>query len=270
MADRPTAKPEIASQKRVVKLPPAIGDWTAYRPPKILVKKIKSGLYGFDRLSNEELDRVMVIHYRFIQELLKRLKIDLAMGVEFYSFQVEQTTYLNFLRGLSGPIAQAKIQLPNLHDTIQWYCNLNLANSIINHALGSQDMESMSRGLTEAESTVLATAMTEYLPKLTQAFDNVFADPTFIMVGSPDISLDQSVGTTATFVSFSAELSLNDNPTEKIIFGYPGHMLKLLLKSHAEKERVKPLNFSRLPAALLNKISIPVSAILGKTYLSTN
>ncbi|MFA4843958.1 MAG: hypothetical protein WC632_03280, partial [Candidatus Margulisiibacteriota bacterium] len=64
MTERSTTKPEIASQKKVVKLPPAIGDWTTYRAPKILVKKVKTGLYGFDRLSKEELKHLLRIHYR--------------------------------------------------------------------------------------------------------------------------------------------------------------------------------------------------------------
>src|SRR3989344_4948964 len=108
MADRPSSKPEIGSQKRVIKLPPAVGDWTTYRPAPVLVKKIKSGLYGFDRLSREALNQVLLIHYRFTQELLKRLKIDLGLGVEFFSCQADQTTYLNFLRTVSGAVVQGK------------------------------------------------------------------------------------------------------------------------------------------------------------------
>jgi len=270
MAERSASKPEIASQKRVVKLAPAVGDWTNYRPPKVLVKKVKSGLYGFDRLSREELDRILVIHYRFIQEFLKRLKIDLAMGVEFYSCQVEQTTYLNFLRTLSGPVVQGKISIPNLYESVQLICELNLANSIINYSLGSRDIESSSRGLTEAENTVLSTTIIEYLPKFTAAFENVFANPGFTIASSPDITLDPSISASSTFVAFTAEISVNDNPPEKIHFGYPGSMLKALVKTYYEKEKQKPLNFNRLSAAVLGKIFIPVSAVLGKTWLSTS
>src|SRR3989338_4437024 len=104
MAERTLTKPEIAAQKRVIKLPPAIGDWTTYRPPKVLVKKIKTGLYGFDRLSKDELNQVLLIHYRFIHGFLKGLKVDLGMGAELSSCQVEQTTYLNFLRTMAGPL----------------------------------------------------------------------------------------------------------------------------------------------------------------------
>src|SRR3990167_8626028 len=102
-------KPEIASQKRTIKLPPAMGDWTTYRPPKALVKKVKTGLYGFDRLSKKETNQALLIHYRFIQEFFRRLKIDLGLGVELFTVQVEQVTYLNFLRTISGPVVQGKL-----------------------------------------------------------------------------------------------------------------------------------------------------------------
>ena len=270
MADRPSSKPEIGSQKRVIKLPPAVGDWTTYRPAPVLVKKIKSGLYGFDRLSREALNQVLLIHYRFTQELLKRLKIDLGLGVEFFSCQAEQTTYLNFLRTVSGAVVQGKLAVAGIHEGIQVFFDLNLANSIINHALGSRDLETLSRGLTEAESNVFSTALAEYLPKYTEAFANIFPLPAFSLVSSPDLTLDPSINPSSTFVTFSAEAALNENPAGKIIFGYPGNALKTLLKVFEEKAKNKPLNFNRLSAAVLSKILISASAVLGRTSLQTS
>ncbi len=269
MAERTLTKPEIASQKRVIKLPPAIGDWTAYRPPQVLVKKVKSGLYGFDRLSKDELNRALLIHYRFVQALLRRLKIDLGLGVEFLSCQVEQTNYLNFLRVLTGSVVQSKLAVAPLHESVQLYFDLNLANSLINHALGSHDFELLSRALTDAEAAAFGTALTEYLPELAAAFNGVFPPPAYTYLGSPDISLDSSINPSSTFVFFSAEVAFNDAPG-RIIFGYPGNSLKSLLKSFEEKEKRRPANFARLPAATLSKILVPVAATLGRTALLTS
>jgi flagellar motor switch protein FliM len=269
MAERTLTKPEIASQKRVIKLPPAIGDWTAYRPREVLVKKIKSGLYGFDRLSKEELNQALLIHYRFIQILLRHLKIDLGLGVEFLACQIEQTNYLNFLRTLSGPVVQSKLTVAPLHEAIQLYFDLNLANSLINHALGSHDFEPLNRALTGAEAATFSTAITEYLPDFTAVFNKIFPDPSFTFLGAPDVTLDSSINPSSTFVLFSAEVTLNDSPG-KIIFGYPGNSLKSLLKSWDEKEKKRPANFARLPFATLNKILIPIMATLGRTALLTS
>lgn len=270
MGDRTITKPEIASQKRVIKLPPAIGDWTTYRPPKVIVKKVKSGLYGFDRLSKKELNQALQIHYNFIQELFKQLKVDLNIGIEFSQVQIEQTTYLNFLRTLSGSVAQGKLALPEVHEGIQLFIELDIASSLINHALGSHDLELINRGLTEAEAAVLKTTWETYLPLYVKAFENTFPTPTFDLVGSPDVTLDPAISTSTTFVCFTAEAAINDNPFGRITFGYLSSTLKKLLSRYQDKVKAKPLNFGKLPAAALSSIVIPVAALLGTTSLTTS
>lgn len=268
--ERQISKPEIAAQKISIKLAPAIGDWTTYHPPKVLVKKVKTGLYGFDRLSKKELNQILLIHYRFIQDLSKRLKIDLGMAVELFTVQVEQTTYLNFLRTLMGRMVQCKIKVAGLHDPIFLFLELSLANSIINYALGSVDLEPINRGFTEAEKTTLITALTEYLPALSNAFANAVKDLSLSVVSSPDVIIDSTISPASTFVSFAAEIALADNPSGKIFFSYTGTALKKILEKFQQKDRSKPLDFSRLPATLLSTITSPFSARLGETTLTTD
>ena len=270
MVEQKTGKPEIAAQKKTVKLPPAIGDWTTYKPPKVLVKKVKTGLYGFDRLSKEELNQFLLIHYRFIEDLLKRLKIDLRMATELFAVQTEQTIYLNFLRPLTTPLVQIKITLPGIHESVHLFLDLNLANSIINHALGSQDvLETVNRSLTEAEATTLKTALEEYFSSYTTAFKDIFTQPTIEIVSSPDATIDPSVNTSATIVSFSAELAFGDNPPGRIIIGYLGSTIKNLLSKYQQKTSSSTLDFSKLNPELLKKITIPISVKLGQTTLTT-
>ena len=270
MAERQLSKPEIAAQKKVVKLAPAIGDWTTYKPLKILVKKVKTGLYGFDRLSKDELNTMFTIHYRFIEKLMKNLRIDLGMAVELISVQVEQTTYLNFLRTLTGPMVQCKIKILGQHDQIFLLLDSHLANSIINYALGSVDLEVINRGLTDSEKEALATTLSEYLPTLSELFDKVIDDLSLSVVSSPDITLDSTINPSSPFASFIAETSLADNTPGKIYIAYPGNSLKSLIEKYHETEKSKALNFSRLPTALLSLISTRLSAVLGETLLTTN
>ncbi|NQT29914.1 MAG: FliM/FliN family flagellar motor switch protein [Candidatus Saganbacteria bacterium] len=268
--ERKTTKSEIASQKRVIKLAPAIGDWTTYKPPKVLIKKVKSGLYGFDRLSKEELNQALLIHYRFVEDLLKRFKIDLAMAVELFSVSVEQTTYLNFLRGLSGPLVQGKIAIPLVHDPASTFLDMSLTNSIINYALGSRDLDAINRSLTEAEKITLTTAIASYMPLLGRVFENTIQTPVFSIVSSPDATMDQTINPSSTFVIFCAEVSLADNPPAKLYIGYCGNTLRTLLEQANQKEQSRDLNFSILPQSLLSKIVAPICATLGETELSTN
>ncbi|MFA5839546.1 MAG: FliM/FliN family flagellar motor switch protein [Candidatus Margulisiibacteriota bacterium] len=270
MTERQTVKPEIAGQKRTIKLPPAIGDWTTYKPAQILVKKVKSGLYGFDRLSKEELDIVLQIHYRFVSRLLQQLKIDLKLAVELCSVQVEQTTYLNLLRGIASQGVQGKISIPGMHDPVFVFASLSLANTIINSALGSRDLEPQNRGLTEAESLVLSTTINEYLPHYSAVFENIFSDPSYAVINSPEINIDQSLNTSATFVCFNAEIILGENSIGKLYFGYHGSSLKSLIAKYKNEINQKPLDFSSLPTALLSKIIIPLRVYLGSTAITSN
>jgi len=200
--ERQTSKPEIAAQKKTIKLAPAIGDWTTYKPPKVLVKKVKTGLYGFDRLSKEELNQVLLIHYRFLQDLLKRFRIDLGLAVELFTVQAQQTTYLNFLRGLMGPMVQLKIEVAGLHDPILLLLDISLANSIINYALGSIDLEPVNRSLTEAEQITLVTALKEYLPSFGQAFEHTITNLKLSYISSPDVIIDPTINPDSTLAGF--------------------------------------------------------------------
>src|SRR3989339_141003 len=266
MAER--AKPEIGSQKISIKLPPAIGDWTTYRPAKALGKRVKTGLFGFDRLAKHELNLFLKIHYHFMQSLFLKLRRELGIGTEFYACWAEQTTYLNFLRGLSGHVAQTSLSIPGIHENIQMILDLGIANSIINHSLGSRDLEPLGRGLTEAEGETLKLALSNYLPLYAQEYGHVFNTPELALLGSPDIILDPAVNPSSTFISFTADVSFNDNPTGRIVFGYQASTAKTLIKLYESGEHQKEINVDRLPAAILRKIIIPISATLGETTLS--
>jgi flagellar motor switch protein FliM len=267
--ERQASKPEIASQKKVVQLPPALGDWTHYKPPAVQIKKVRSGLYGFDRLAKEDLDLLLLLHYRFIQRLFGDLKVDLGLAVEMLSLQAEQTNYLNFLRSLSGPAVQCKIQLPETHEPISLFIEFTLANTIINYSLGSVDIESINRALTEAETTVLVTALSKFMPDLRAVFENVIGEPTLSIVSSPDVIIDSTINPASTFASFSTLVSLADNPPGKIHIGYVGNHLKNVLARYRKAEENRPLDFSRLPASILNKVKNRLTVILGETQLMT-
>lgn len=267
--ERQASKPEIASQKKVIQLPPALGDWTHYKPPAVQIKKVRSGLYGFDRLAKEDLDLLLLLHYRFIQRLFGDLKVDLGLAVEMLSLQAEQTNYLNFLRSLSGPIVQCKIQLPETHEPISLFIELTLANTIINYSLGSIDIESINRALTEAETTVLVTALNRFMPDLRAVFENVIGEPNLSIISSPDVIIDSTINPASTFASFSTLVSLADNPPGKIHIGYVGNHLKNILARYRKAEENRPLDFSRLPANILNKVKNRLTVILGETQLMT-
>lgn len=267
---RQLSKPEIAVQKKEMKFAPAIGDWTTYKPLRVVVKKIKTGLYGFDRLSKDEMGQMLNIHYRFMANFLKRLRIDLGLAAQLYSCRIEQTTYLNFLRNITGSMLQCKISWPDTHETVLFLLELPLANSLVNYALGSVDIENINRGLTETEKEIVIKTLSEYLPSLANCFAKAFDNLSLSIVSCPDVIIDPTIAPASTFTSFIAETALADNPPGKIYFGYCGQTIKYLLDKFKQRDLAKTLDVGRLPNALLAAISAKLSATLGETYLTTN
>jgi len=128
------SKPDILPHKKTIKLTPSIGDWTTYHPPRAYAKRIKSGLYGFDRLSEERLNKALLIHYDLTRELLQLLQINLMLGSEFYAISAEQTNYLNFLRTANYPLLNFQAFLPEWHGAVSVCLDLALVNTLINQS----------------------------------------------------------------------------------------------------------------------------------------
>lgn len=265
MAEKPRS--EAAPQKRSLKLAPLLGDWTTYKPPRVFVKKVKSGLYGFDRLSEDELKLAHRLHYNFALRLSTSLRTGLRLGPEIYSVEALQNTYAAFLKSFNLPVLQGKFKASNYHDEIFVSFDLQLIDTLINASLGTADTVRLNRPLTEAEDIVIDDILEKHLPGASDIFKGVLQDLEFEKIGSPDVKEDQSIAPQSTFVHFAIELNIN-NTLGKIIFGYSGAFIKTLLKKLIETEKRPPLPLKKLPAAILNADRSLITVALGKTQLS--
>ena len=259
-------KPEVAPQKRSLKLSPALGDWTTYKPPRQLVKRVKIGLYGFDRLSEEELNQAHNLHYHYIEAWLSALKINLQLGSQLHQVDALQNTYANFLKGTLGPLYQGCVKLPDLHEEVFFSLDQSLANALSGAALGILNPEETRKDLTEADLLVLETTLAEYLKLYQEAFVGIVKNVAFENVGSPDITPNPSINPQATFVYFVIELALNES-YGKLIFGYPGPLLKKILRSMKDQHKPKPLALNKFNKETLYNIQLPLKVVLGKTEL---
>jgi len=250
-------------------MPPALGDWTTYRPVKPISKKVRAGLYGFDRLSLDNLDQAIKIHYQFITKFLYFLKTELKLAGELYSISGEQSDYLRFLKTSAGAMVQLKISIPGCVDNAILLIDLSLANSIVNYTLGSRDTEIGMRGLTDLESEILESVLKKTAPFFAEAFEQAIGIPELSIVSSPEITIDPSVNPSNSFLVFNLVIALNDNPPAQISIGYPASLLKTLLGKVNDKPAAKTLNLAKLPPSILNQLNIPIEAMVGGTFLST-
>ena len=267
MADKRerTAEGNPATFRSVIKLAPAIGDWTTLRPIRTPAKKIKTGLYGFDRLSLEELKIAQKIHYNFGQSFLASIKKNLAVGGEMFSISSEQSIYSEFLKKVYQPTVYSKISIANFDENIIVCIDMPTANTVINHALGGRDIAPMTRKLTDIEEGVIAKAFASEMEHYAAAFEKIFEAPSFEVFNSPEIMIEPSIGPTSSFVFFCLELSLGDNPPGTITIGYSSQSLRLLLEKVVKRRSTRSLSFSKLSPSLLDGLTIPVIANLGDT-----
>ena len=263
-------KPEIAPQRKVILLPPAIGDWTTYKPAKNYTRRIKSGLYGFDRFSEEKIETALHLHYSMATALFENLKSDLQTGTEVYSITAEQTNYLNFLRSQSYPLVYCRISSTDLAEPIIFCMELPLVDSLINHALGMRDLSNPNRQLTELENSVLQNVLDKYLSLFLKAYDNAMTDAKLTIINSPDLRIENAISPSETFVSFQVVASINGSAPSKLTYGYTGKTLKKLLRRKAEKAQPKTIDLRRIPAEILEQIRIPISVQIGETTISTS
>lgn len=260
-------KSELSPQKKSLKLSPALGDWTTYKPQRVLIKRVKAGLYGFDRLSKDELEKAHRIHYHFAEKLCNALRVDLGLRIDIYSVDALQNNYSNFFKLLSQPLAELSICLPELNENAFLSIDLTLANTIINSLLGSRDHEVLQRELTEAESSLLETGIVNYQPVYNESFSNVMQDPKFKLVSSPHPNPSPSVSPNSSFVYFVIEAKLNES-YGKIVFGYSSRALKALIKKIKESEQGQ-LKISRLSPAIAGQASQLIKVFLGSTMISS-
>jgi flagellar motor switch protein FliM len=253
----------------VIKLTPAIGDWTTLKPVRAQSKKVKTGLYGFDRLSQEDLKLAHTIHYNFGQALTASLKKNLSVGGELFTVAAEQSTYSNFINKVYQPTVQSKISIPNLAEEVVVCLDMPVANTIINHSLGGSDIAPITRKLTDIEEGVFIKAFSEILQNYANAFEKIFEAPTLEVVNSPDLSMEDTISPTSTFVFFSIEFSVGDNPPGTMWLGYPSSLLKTLVENVEKRQAQRPVNFAKLPPSALDGISVPLIIELGETAVAT-
>lgn len=253
------------TNKRVIRLTPAIGDWTAYKPSRVEGKKIKSGVKGFKRLSEDELAKTLFIHYQFAQKFITNLKADLGVSADLYSVSAEQTTYQNFLKQFSRPVTQYKILTDGILDPTL-FMELSLSSSLINRSLGLKDTPVPVRPLTTLEEVILGTLNPELFSPLVPSFKSTFQITGFKFMGAPLLTADSLINFSETFILFTVELSLGENVT-RFSLGYPYDTFKALVAKLPEERAF--LQLSRLPSSLYDHIMVPAQAELGSTSLFT-
>jgi len=264
LADR---QDETALYKKEIKFPPSIGDWTAYRPAKAAAKKIKPLVYGFHRISRGELEGTLKVHYFFAVDLARYLKDSIKASADIFSVSIEQVTYLDFLKRVTGGLIYNKIPLKNIGEAM-FLIDYQLANLVINFSLGCQSVDTKVKELTELEESIIHSVFGNVLNKYANCWKGIFEQPVLEIISYPNIQRETHINLNEIITVVTTEISIANSVPAAFTFVYQNSTLKKLNELLSKKEENTPLNFSFLSAELLHSIEVPVIAELGVTNIA--
>jgi flagellar motor switch protein FliM len=253
--------------KKEIKFPASFGDWTAYKPARERTRKIKSLVYGFHRISQEELEKTLKSHYFFACEFSAYLKEAIKASTDIFSVSIEQLTYLDFLKRVNGGQINNKLSIKGIGD-VTFLIDYQLANLVINFSLGCQSVETKMKELTELEESIILSVFGNVLNKYASSWKNVFETPTLELIGYPNIQRETHINLNEIITMVSTQISIANSPSTTFTFVYQNSTLKKLTGLLSKKEEKAPLNFSALSDEILNSIEVPIVAQLGATNIA--
>jgi len=255
--------------KKEIKYAGAIGDWTLYRPAKPPLRRPTYLLQKLGKISYDELSSLLDMHSKFSFLMLDSLQNSLKLSAELFSSSSEQLLYGDFIRRMDVPLLYAKLILQDLGE-VMLLVDFSLINSIINFSLGCPNKVISPRNLTEVEESIITTIMEKIGSNFTSCWQNSFKKPEFRVISCPTLLREPAINTNELITQFTSIVSLGGAPPSRIIIAYQNSLLRSLLDLLNKKIEERPIDFERIPQAILESAYLPVSVTLGETSLRAN
>ena len=264
MADK---QDPTAFYKKEIKFPASFGDWTTYKPADVREKKIKPLVYGFHRISLEELEETFKVHYLFAFEFSKYLKQAIKASTEVLSISIEQVTYLDFLKSVQGEVIYNKLPIKDVGE-ILFLIDSQLANMVINFSLGCQNVETRTKELTDIEESIIHSVFGNVLSEYANHWKNIFELPKLEIISYPTIQREAHINLNEVITVIKTVISIANSAPATFTFVYQNSILKKLNELLTKKDEKKALNFSFLTDEILSSIEVPVVAQIGTTFVA--
>lgn len=264
MADK---QDSAAFFKKEIKFPASFGDWTAYRPAGDRTKKIKALVYGFHRISLEELEETLKIHYMFAFAFARYLQEAIKASTEVLSISIEQLSYLDFLKRVQGEVIYNKLPIKDIGEVL-FLIDAPLANTVINFSLGCQSVDTKTKEMTDLEESIIHSVFGNALKEYTSCWKNIFEMPKLEIISYPNIQRETHINLNEVITAISAVVSIANSASSTFTFVYQNTTLKKLNELLAKKTEKAPLNYSFLTDELLSSIEVPVVAEVGTTNIA--
>lgn len=255
----------------VIKLSPALGDWTMLKNIKpdleeINISKVRES--SFDTLPKNLFKYSLFLHYRFAEYLTTKLSNDLNIKIEIHSLETQQLLYKEFIETKTKPMIQNDLAIGNL-GKINLLIEPSFADMIINRISGGKG-ESLTAvdHFSEIELEMLSLQMNEILPFFCKIWKNILKETDIkaeIMHGK--FQPDQKISVRETYIYYTFRFIFGEKNLVTIIMGYPNYILRSLLT--IKNKVLDPVNKRViLNKKTLEKIKINLLAVLGRTNLT--
>lgn len=262
----------MAQQKafqKTILLPAGLGDWTQLKPKRrdeqsIQIGPIK-GVY-FDRLPELTVNQALDIHYKFSQDLVAAFSQKLKIKIELHAVRCLQASYSDFLREISHRVYQANFAV--LGATMHLYVDDVLASALVNRALGGKGEASPDTNLSTAERAVMLQLVNAMADGLKGTWQGALPSVSTMLADThAALQVDSTLSKEDTYVVFTQDLVLGDEPVRSIRWGYSRSLLRKLL-SDFDRKKAPKVHSVRLSERVQHHLKVPVRLVLGATRLT--
>lgn len=258
--------------QNIIKLPPAIGDWTRIKLPQksideISITQIKN--FNFDRVSQGDLKTAHFFHYYFAKEWMEKISKDLNVKTVLYSIKALQETYADF----KGVIMEKVLQVDFFHPEIgrfNFYLSNQTVEAIVNRIFGGKAHTVGKVNFTEIEKQALKVFFEEHKEIVFKLWPvTKDKDKTIIEIKEVERAPDDSISEKESYIEFTFQLSIGEEESKDLVVGYKQDIFKHLLRKKKMSAQKKP-RLVYLKEETLNKIRIPITVNVGSTKISMN
>ncbi|GAB6875772.1 flagellar motor switch protein FliM [Thermaerobacter litoralis] len=233
-------------------------------------------LYDFrrpDKFSKEQLRTLAMVHENVARLATGFLSGQLRTVVEVAVLEVEETTYGEFITGLSNPTVLAVFNLPPLESSAVMDVEPSIAFPMVDRLFGGPGTaEPAGRGLTEIETVVMRAILQGLLGSLAEGWSQlvqvqgelvtVAANPLFVQVQAPNEIAVRVVLS----VRFGQQAG-----AWRICLPYPllePLLPRLAVHQYYARETKSPSRTRDRWEEGLRQVPLPVSVVLGRTRLT--
>jgi len=251
----------IKKAKKTVLLPSAIGDWTKYKPRIEDAVRNRNASKSASRFSEKEAIGLNLAFLGIFEEYSKALQKSSGLSLTNLSCSVEVDNYVDILKLMNMPVVQFKITAIDVEPIFLCF-DMKLANALINSSVGGQADGDIAKSLTEIEESILETCAASGADRI---IAGISPSQELKYLNSPNIYFDQSVDEASTLVLAQSEVSFGKQTGTIFIICHFATAQAIIAKIKGSKNIPNP---EKLPPSITNKITMPVTSVLGTTLIS--